>query len=73
MEEWMCAERPEYGLSETKTYEGPGGGGRGVTSVFRGGGGYIRSLSKFEYTPKSLISGQKKHPYFLKTLTFSSK
>ena len=36
-------------------------------------GGCIRSLSKFKNTPKALISGQKKHPYFQKTLTFPLK
>ena len=39
------------------------------TLIFRG---CIHSLSKFENTPKALISAQKKHPYFQKTLTFSS-
>ena len=35
-------------------------------------GGYIRSLSKFKNTPEAQISCQKRHPYFQKTLTFSS-
>ena len=51
---------------------GPGGGG--------GGGGWdsgiegrIRSLLKFNNTPKALISGQKNTLILIKTLIFSSK
>ena len=50
-------------------YDMPRGGHLGT----EGGGGRIRSLSKFENTPKALISGQKSTLILIKTLTFSSK
>ena len=49
---------------------GGGEGGVGVTLLFRGGGGCIHSLSKFENTTKALISGQKSTLIFKKRRLF---
>ena len=46
---------------------GGGGGGGGHMGIL--GGAYVR-YQNLKNTPKALISGQKKHPYFNKTLIF---